>query len=145
MWYYFFHTHNYHTKVKQNTHVRVYRMEFHIQQLAKHCRVCGRRLSKAKGRSTAYTCTAYKDQLLACYGVDVSKDNKDTHPLQFCNPCYIITKRLAKASHSRVPYTFATSIFVWTQHTHNCLVSFQWNVNSEHFNKKVTHLGLWAF
>ena len=100
-------------------------MEYHTQQLIKHCRVCGKRLCKAKGKSTVYTCSNHRDQLLACFGMNVSKDKEDTHPKKFCNPCYLITKRFVNASQIGASYTFATNNFTWTQHTDNCLVSLR--------------------
>ena len=97
-------------------------MEYHTEQLAKHCRVCGKRLSKAKGKSTVYNCCEYTDQLQACFGVDVGKDKEGIHPKNLCNPCYLITKRFAKARQAGVPYTFTRASFTWTEHTHTCLV-----------------------
>ena len=97
-------------------------MDYHCEQLAKHCRVCGRRLSKAKGKCTVYSCTDYQDQLLACFGMDVSHDSKNVHPPKFCNPCYTITKRRAKAIQDEVPYTSSMVPFLWTEHTHSCQV-----------------------
>ena len=93
-------------------------MEYHTEQLAKHCRICGKRLSKAKGKSTVYNCCEYTDQLQACFGVDVGKDKEGIHPQNFCNPCYLITRRSAKARQTGVPYTFTTATFTWTEHTH---------------------------
>ena len=66
-------------------------MEFHREQLAKHCRVCGKRLSKAKGRET-YSCSDYPAQLMACFGINVHRDTDTLHPPQFCNPCYANTE-----------------------------------------------------
>ena len=33
---------------------------WHVEQLAKHCRVCGNRLQKEKTRSSTYACTNKK-------------------------------------------------------------------------------------
>ena len=124
-------------------------MEYHTQQLAKHCRICGKRLCKAKGKSTVYSCSEYKDQLQVCFGIDVGKDREDIHPKKFCNPCYMVTKRLANASRARVSYTFTTASFTWTEHTHTvtCLVSLRWCTYSltriKQTNKQTkNHLGM---
>ena len=39
-------------------------MDFHLQQLVKLCRVCGKRLCKAKGRASVFQCTKFKEGLL---------------------------------------------------------------------------------
>ena len=56
-------------------------MESHQEQLAKHCRVCAKRLSKAKGRATStYNCSDYSAELMSCFGIDVHKDIDTIHP-----------------------------------------------------------------
>ena len=98
-------------------------MDYHSEQLAKHIVECVGRVAKAKGKCTVYTCSEYHDQLITCFGIDVSQDSKSVHPPNFCNPCYQITKRSAKAVEDGVPYTFSTTPFLWIEHTHNCQVS----------------------
>ena len=71
-------------------------MEFHVEQLQKHCRVCGKRLGKAKGRAVTYKSTSFIPELLASFGIDVSGDKAHVHPLEFCNPCYVTMKRAVK-------------------------------------------------
>ena len=51
-------------------------MEFHLQQLVKHCRVCGKRLCKAKGKASVFDCNDFTEGLLKTFGVDVSSDDK---------------------------------------------------------------------
>ena len=97
-------------------------MEYHRQQLAKHCRICGKRPCKAKEKSIVYSCSEYNDHLQACY--DVGKDREDIHPKKFCNPCYMVTKHLANASWAGVSYTYHSQFYI--EHTHTCLVSLRW-------------------
>lgn len=77
-------------------------MEFHHQQLAKHCRICGNRLSKKNKQAPAYHCTQFPTDLLSTFGVDISSA---VHPTQFCNPCYSVTRRADKARKVGLPYT----------------------------------------
>ena len=97
-------------------------MEFHLQQLVKHCRVCGKRLCKAKGRATIFDCVHFKEDLLSTFGVDVSSDDNQVSPTKFCNPCYAIMKRTAKASEKGMPYTHTIIPMIWTSHTPDCSV-----------------------
>lgn len=99
-------------------------MEFHQQQLGKHCRVCGRRLCKLKSKAPVYLCTEYSEDLLNL-GVDVSGDVPTIHPLKFCNPCRAMFKRAEKARKAGVPYTHTTKPMEWTSHADSsCLVGF---------------------
>jgi hypothetical protein len=99
-------------------------MDFHTDQLSEHCRVCGKRLSKAKGRATVYNCIKYKSELLTYFGVDVSQDVEEKHPPSFCNPCYAATKRADKAAGDGVPYNHTIIPINWTEHSASgeCLV-----------------------
>lgn len=97
-------------------------MEFHLQQLLKHCRVCGRRLSRAKGRATVYQCTGHAANLLTFLGVDVSSDQEDTFPPHFCNQCYAMMTRVRKAREGQTAYIHSNATFNWTEHTPNCSV-----------------------
>lgn len=101
-------------------------MEFHKQLLEKHCRVCGKRVLKAKVKANkvpVYQCTDHRDALLSCFGIDLSDDAPSTHPIQFCNPCYMVTKRAMKARADCVPYIHSTTTMSWTPHNDSgCLV-----------------------
>ena len=107
-WYLFFffyhHTHDDKSNKKISLH-NTDTMDYHTQQLSKHCRVCCKTLTKAKGKCTVYNCADYKDQLLATFGVNLSNDSDVVHPTNFCSCCYTITKCSAKASQDGVPYT----------------------------------------
>lgn len=99
-------------------------MESHQQQLAKHCRVCGNRLSKAKGRATStYSCSDYRTELMSCFGINVLKDTDTIHPPRFCNPCFLSVRRSTKSAQEGVPHKHSIVVFEWVSHTDNCLVS----------------------
>ena len=98
-------------------------MEFHHQELQRHCRVCGKRLRKAKSKATVYPCTRHQDSLLKCFGIDVSQGESTIHPLKFCNPCNAVTRRWAKAFADGVHYTHSVQLMDWSPHTEStCLV-----------------------
>ena len=44
---------------------------WHVVKLAKHCRVCGKRLQKGKTRSSTYACTEKKEELELTFGITV--------------------------------------------------------------------------
>ena len=93
-------------------------MEKHLQQLEKHCRVCGRRLHKAKGRTQPiYQCTSFASDLHTSFGLDVSEDDGDIFPAHFCTPCYITMVRAVKAKEKGTPYFPTIKPFIWTRHT----------------------------
>ena len=95
-------------------------MEFHNQQLSKHCRVCGKRLLKSKGRpAPTYSCSYHSAQLDSWFGIDVRKDIDIIHPSRFCNLCY---GRSTKASKDGIPHKHSTKVFQWEKHSDNCVV-----------------------
>ena len=97
-------------------------MEYHLQQLSQHCRVCGKRLSKAKGRLISYNCGKHQEELKAIFNIDVSQDDIELHPSYFCQSCYCCMKRLAKAMTQESPMRSSIAIYEWTPHTEGCLV-----------------------
>lgn len=102
----------------------MYRMEFHHQQLEKHCRICGKRLCKVKKQAPSYCCNQFPADLLSTFGLDISKDLSTVHPTHFCNLCYSVTKRAERARKAGLPYTHTTVIMEWTTHDEDdCLVS----------------------
>lgn len=106
------------------TKFKCIRMEYHQQQLTKHCRICGKRLSKLKQKSPAYKCTKSVSDLLSTFETDISKDLPTVHPVQYCNPCHLVIKRAEDARQHGLPYTHTTSVFNWTPHSDDhCLVS----------------------
>lgn len=98
--------------------------EFHKQQLLKHCRVCGKRLCKAKGRAPVFDCSDHSSDLLTSFGVDVSGAGADQHvfPPKFCNPCFATLNKDKKARKIGIPRVHLVTPFTWTEHTPNCPV-----------------------
>lgn len=97
--------------------------EFHLRELAKHCRICGRRLYKAKSKATVYTCSERISDLKSAFRVDVSTDTPTVHPQHFCMSCYAAIGRIKAADSEGVPFAVSTAPMEWTEHTHNCHVS----------------------
>ena len=97
-------------------------MEYHLQQLPKHCRVCGKKLFKTKGRSVTYNCEQYKAELTATFSIEISQDCSEQHPPQFCQSCYCGMKRATKATSEGSPYCSSIVVYEWTKHTPECSV-----------------------
>ena len=94
-------------------------MDFHAQELAKACRVCGKRVHKAKGRERKYLATSYQKQILQVFGIDVSGDRAAIHPLYFCQPC-----RAFIATQDGKDVVPVDRVFTWSEHTDTeCTVS----------------------
>lgn len=66
-----------------------FRMEYHTNELKKVCRVCGKRLSKAKGRDRSYLVSDNNKELAEVFGIDASSDSPDIHPVNFCHSCRV--------------------------------------------------------
>ena len=64
-------------------------MDYHITQMQLHCRVCARRLLKAKSKcpSTIFLCKAHVAKLLNAFGIDTNNDDNRVHPEHFCPSC----------------------------------------------------------
>lgn len=98
-----------------------FRMDFHTSELVKVCRVCGKRVSKAKGKERSNVCMKYRKELAEVFSIDVSSDCEDIHPLQFCQSCRVAignwyTRGGISPSVGRV--------FQWTKHAESeCRVS----------------------
>ncbi len=94
--------------------------QYHHQQLAKHCRICGNRQQKAKSKATTYSCTGHREQLLQVFGVDTSSDTDDTHPARFCHRCYCALRRAMTAREKGAPYTTSVVTYEWQEHSSDC-------------------------
>ena len=105
------------------THKKLYRssMDFHLDELLKCCRVCGKRLKTSRGCGRAISCHEHHTELLDTFEVDTRSDDSDTHPPQFCFSCYGVVRRKAAAAKKGLPYTSPAlqSTFQWTTHTDN--------------------------
>ena len=106
--------------------VNVLRMaDFHQEVLGKHCRICGKALARFKVR---YSCDDRKDELGETFGVAVSGDSADVHPVSFCHGCYNILARARKAREKNRVYTPSIELFSWSPHIASCTVC-------DHFQK----------
>ena len=97
-------------------------MEFHLEQLGRHCRVCGGRLAKARGKVVTYTCRDYAEELQASFSFSISQDDPQVHPPHFCQSCYCSMKRFTKAARDEVYFFRSTVVYEWKEHCQNCLV-----------------------
>ncbi len=98
-------------------------MEFHLEQLQKHCRICGNRLSKSKGsRQPVYCCADFSEDLATCIGIrSVPEDDGVLLPPKFCNNCFMKLRRVKKAKESGTP-SHQIQPMEWTSHTDDCTV-----------------------
>ena len=90
--------------------------EKHVEQLAKHCRVCGNRLQKGKSRSSTYACVNKKEELQLTFGVTVDNDKSEVHPSYFCGSCYLKVREPPRVLR-RVSLTILSSLFFTGLHT----------------------------
>ena len=100
-------------------------MDFHKEELMKSCRVCGRRLRSSKGNGRAFECSKYHQELLKTFSVDITNDNSDIHPPQFCFSCYGVIRRKAAADNKGLPYITPAikNQYSWHEHKEgNCNV-----------------------
>ena len=101
-------------------------MEFHQEQLNKCCRVCGKRLLKAKGKmgqSHIFQCSENATVLLEVFGIEVSSDNSTIHPQQFCLSCNSVARRRMTAIGKGQAYRGRQEVFNWLAHEEDCAVS----------------------
>ena len=89
-----------------------------VHSLDKHCRVCGGRLQRAKGKNTqtARACVEHQLALLHTFKVDVTFDDAEIHPSHFCNGCYAATRRQAAAASKGNLYHHSIAVFPWSRH-----------------------------
>lgn len=95
-------------------------MEYHVSQLRKVCRVCGKRLNKSKGKEPerGYLVEDSSKELAEVFGLDTSEDQDDTHPKKFCHTCRVYMRRW----HTRGEGTPAVGR--WVKHSEpECTVS----------------------
>lgn len=96
------------------------RMEYHTNELGKVCRVCGKRLNKAKGRERNYLVAEHSKELATVFSIDVSSDCDDTHPLQLCHTCSTFMRFWQTRG---VDTPSVGRVFIWAQHSEpECMV-----------------------
>lgn len=101
-------------------------MEFHLEQLQKHCRICGKRLNRAKKNAQpVYSCSDHTGDLSALLGVKTSTEEDDqVFPQKFCKPCHTKLTKAKKANQAGVPF-YPTVAMEWTPHQEDCRVRKQ--------------------
>lgn len=82
---------------------------FHVDQLAKLCRICARVLT-----GYSYFVKDHVSKLNDTFQIKCEDDEQYIHPSKFCNTCYLTvqncTKRGCKAN---------VEVFTWTVHNEN--------------------------
>ena len=68
-------------------------MDKHVAFLQTVCRAGGEKL-----RGRHYPAIDFKDELKACFGMDIAKDNPEVHPPSICIRCQLTLKRAAGQS-----------------------------------------------
>lgn len=128
-----------HTHKKQHIFL-VYSMEFHSDQLQNCCRVCGKRLLKAKGskgKSHVFDCFSNSQELLDAFGIDMLSDDSSIHPPQFCLACHCVARKKRESVEEHTVYrgkSLEQHIFRWEPHKLQCTVSIK-NIPSHKHNK----------
>ena len=99
-------------------------MEFHQQQLLKVCRLCGKRLTTAKGKRRVHQCLPNRQDILQTFGVDVQCDVSGVHPTTYCDPCNRVLYRHRQATQKGSTYSTLQKVWEWHEHSEpNCPVS----------------------
>ena len=100
-------------KLIQKIHTSL--LEYHVGELQRHCRVCGGRLNKSKGKvQPIYSCSDYPEDLEAFAGIGwQSEEDGSTFPGKFCNQCHVKLGRAKNASKDGLP---SNPLFPWNGH-----------------------------
>ena len=93
-------------------------MEFHAEQLALVCRVCGKRLKKARDKGQSYLCAKFSEELTRVFRIDTKNDTPQIHPSRFCLPCRQIISRSISAKKTGDTYITKShqNVFEWHEH-----------------------------
>ena len=93
-------------------------MDYHLNELPKHCRICGERLQTSKGKykATVYRAEAFCDHLQTAFGVDVNCDSPTVHPQSFCKVCKVAMGRVIDAKTKGIPYKCSVKVYHWEKH-----------------------------
>ncbi len=105
-------------------------MDYHQEQLQKHCRICGNRLNKAKGRQQpVYSCKEHVADLVGYTGVqNISTNDSNIFPQLYCNPCHSRLNRAQRAANDGVPFP-SISAMEWSPHQQeDCTVSRNYSI-----------------
>ena len=88
------------------------------------CRVGGCKFSTLY-RSTRYLAREFAQELNACFGISVDRDEEDVHPSYICAVCQRVVAHYQDAVANSRPYTFkgggCGEVQLWTRHSRtNC-------------------------
>ena len=87
--------------------------EFHLKELVKHCRVCGKKLARFR---VMYECAKFSEDLTHTFRLMIATDEPAVHPPQFCHGCYNVLMRARKARDTGKSYQPCVSPFSWHSH-----------------------------
>ena len=85
----------------------------HVALLHNYCRMCTNKLNRNR-----YSCEEYAEELKEIWKIDVSKDEKDVHPRNFCHACRCVIGRARDAKQQNEIYkpTSLTETASWSKH-----------------------------
>ena len=94
-------------------------MDYHNTQVQLHCRVCAKRLLKARSKciETIFLCKAYAAKLQNAFGIDTNNDDNRVHPEHFCPSCKLALDRVITAKQRKIHYKCGTVPFHWEMHS----------------------------
>lgn len=96
-------------------------MDFHQEQLLHHCRICGNRLTKSKGKpQSVYTCADFSGDLESILDLGTTSEGVPLPP-KFCKVCFIKLGRVKAAKASNTPI-HPIQPMQWTSHSDDCKV-----------------------
>ena len=87
--------------------------EYHLQELLKHCRICGRRFSRS-ARKHSKNCNDTIQLIKRNYDTNVQDESADTYPPDLCHACFNKMKRTTKAEDTH--YHSPSTLFQWSVH-----------------------------
>ena len=114
-------------KIYQPQNIQIYinsSITYHQDQLQKHCRICGGRLNKAKGKAqTVHACKEHFLDLQTFVGILSNPTEEEfIAPSKLCNPCFLKLRRVKMASKDGLP-SHSMVAMEWTPHQEECKVT----------------------
>ncbi len=85
-------------------------LQYHYNCLEQLCRICGNRAQtkyKKQVKKKAKQCTAYRDDILDFYGIDVKFHNTELHPTSICEKCYKKIQNSKRSANHSIKYSSA--------------------------------------
>lgn len=99
-------------------------MDYHIEQLAIHCRICGKWVANHRGKTpyTVYNCSELAESLQQALAIDVNNDSASMHPQRLCKPCKVTIDRQVYARSTGAPMKRIIPFQWYTHTTEGCTV-----------------------